>query len=416
MTPAARPDVVVVGAGPAGSAAAVTLARAGMEVVLLDRARFPRDKCCGDGLTASALRQLEELGLEPAAVRSWTPVREVALRSPSGRVVDLGLPPAGLHAAAARRLDLDAALVGLARDAGVCVHEEAPVTGVAHDAHGARVEVAGGGTFAPEYVIAADGAWSPTRKLLGAASPRYLGDWHALRQYVTGVGPAATGRMWVWFEPDLLPGYAWSFPLGNGAANVGYGVPRQPGVRSGTMGSLWEALLDRPHIRSVLGPSARPAGPVRAWPIPASVDRELLTGAGGRVLFAGDAARVTDPMTGEGIGQALESGVVAARSILGAGPGAPDLAGARYTAELTGGMLVDNRLAGVLSRQLGSARRARAAVRAAGVSRWTRDNFARWMFEAYPRAVLATPRRWRRGLLGPAGAYLSCGEATDCAR
>lgn len=410
-----EPDVVVVGAGPAGCAAAITLARAGAAVVLVDRARFPRDKCCGDGLTASALHRLEELGLEPEVVPSWTPVRDVALRSPSGRTIELGLPADGLHAAVARRSDLDAALVHRARAAGACVVEEAPVTAVERTGPGVRVATGGGRIFAPGYAIAADGAWSPTRRLLGMAAPpgRYLGDWHALRQYVNGVGGAAARRLWVWFEPDLLPGYAWSFPLGGGRANVGYGVPRRPGVRSGPMGALWDALLARPHIRAVLGAGARPEAPVRAWPIPAAVDRSLLTGMGGRVLFAGDAARTTDPMTGEGIGQALESGIAAARSILVAGPGDPELAAVRYTAELASGLLRDNRLAGLLSRQLGSALGARAAVRAAGLSSWTRANFARWMWEDYPRAVLATPHRWRRGTLHPPGAFQGPGQGAD---
>jgi flavin-dependent dehydrogenase len=267
-------------------------------------------------------------------------------------------------------------------------------------------------------VVAADGAWSPTRKLLGPTAPagRYLGDWHALRQYVTGVGAEAARRLWVWFEPDLLPGYAWSFPLGGGRANVGYGVPRRPGVRSGPMGARWEALLARPHIRAVLGPGARAEAPVRAWPIPTSVDRALLAGLGGRVLFAGDAARATDPMTGEGIGQALESGIAAARSILVAGPGDPGLAAARYTAELAAGLLRDNRVAALLSLQLGSALGARAAVRAAGLSAWTRANFARWMWEDYPRAVLATPHRWRRRMLHPPGAFAGAGGAPGRAR
>src|SRR5947207_3885318 len=78
-------DVVVVGGGPAGAAAAITLARAGREVVVVDRARFPRDKCCGDGLTAGALRHYEALGLRPDSVASWQQVDDVWVRSPSGR-------------------------------------------------------------------------------------------------------------------------------------------------------------------------------------------------------------------------------------------------------------------------------------------------------------------------------------------
>ncbi|HEY2636057.1 MAG TPA: FAD-dependent oxidoreductase, partial [Solirubrobacteraceae bacterium] len=115
-------DVAVVGAGPAGTAAAVRLARAGRDVVVLDRARFPRDKCCGDGLTTDALRRLDRLGLDPKAVASWQAVDDIVVRSPSGRVARLPFPrDQGTYAAVARRRDLDAALVELARDAGATV-------------------------------------------------------------------------------------------------------------------------------------------------------------------------------------------------------------------------------------------------------------------------------------------------------
>src|SRR5712671_3255755 len=108
-------DVAVVGGGPAGAAAAITLARAGRDVIVVDRARFPRDKCCGDGLTAGALRHLEALGLRPDAVPSWQTVEDVLVRSPSGRTVRFAMPRGrGQFAAVARRTDLDAALLDLA--------------------------------------------------------------------------------------------------------------------------------------------------------------------------------------------------------------------------------------------------------------------------------------------------------------
>ena len=111
-------DVAVVGGGPAGAAAAIAVARAGRDVVLVDKARFPRDKCCGDGLTVAALRELEALGLRPESVAGWQPVTDVHLRSPSGRVVDLPLPRDGLFAVVAPRVTLDAAVLDLARAAG----------------------------------------------------------------------------------------------------------------------------------------------------------------------------------------------------------------------------------------------------------------------------------------------------------
>ncbi|HMC42756.1 MAG TPA: FAD-dependent monooxygenase, partial [Acidimicrobiales bacterium] len=137
-------DVVVAGAGPAGSAAALTLARGGRDVLLLDKARFPREKCCGDGLTTAALRHLEDLGLDPHAVASWQVVEDVCVRSPSGRTVELALPRGrGLYAAVARRSDLDAALVGLARGHGVRVHDGHRLVGARQEDGAISVDVEG---------------------------------------------------------------------------------------------------------------------------------------------------------------------------------------------------------------------------------------------------------------------------------
>src|SRR5687767_2474561 len=90
-------DVLVVGAGPAGAAAAITLQRADLATIVVDRARFPRDKCCGDGLTTLALRELESLGFDPAGVTGWFDVDAAWLRSPSGREVCLPLPSTGRY-------------------------------------------------------------------------------------------------------------------------------------------------------------------------------------------------------------------------------------------------------------------------------------------------------------------------------
>jgi geranylgeranyl reductase family protein len=411
-------DVVVVGGGPAGAAAAITLARAGRDVVLVDKARFPRDKCCGDGLTTGALRRLHALGLKADAVESWHPVGDVHLRSPSGREVVFPLPRDGgrVFGAVARRVDLDDALVDAARHEGVKVHDGHGVVGLDVQA-AARdrvvVDVDGLGPLAARYVIAADGMWSAVRKLVAApaaaaaaaaAAAPYLGEWHAFRQYLTNVDttPGHASELWVWFEPDLLPGYAWSFPLPGGVANVGFGIPRRPGEPTHTMKHLWPELLARPHVRRVLGDAAVPEAPHKAWPIPAA-HRDLgrlLTAAGGRVLFAGDAARAADPLTGEGIGQALETGVLAAEAIVAAGHARPHVAEATYQRAVTTTLAVDNRLAAALSRAIANPTMARAAVRLAGANDWTRRNFARWLFEDYPRATIATPRRWRQLTIG----------------
>jgi geranylgeranyl reductase family protein len=394
----------VVGGGPAGTAAAITLARAGREVTLVDRARFPRDKICGDGLTAGALRLLEGLGLEPGAVASWQRVDDVVVRGPSGHEVTFPLPRhRGTYAAVARRADLDAALLDLAGAAGVEVLDGHACTGACEEAGEVVLTVDGLGDLTAPFAVAADGMWSPVRKHLGLATPGYRGEWHAFRQYFAGVGPRAARDLVVWFEPDLLPGYAWSFPLAGGRANVGFGIQRGGKVgRVQDMAAIWRELVDRPHVRAVLGEGAEPESPHRAWPIPARVDRAVL--ASRRTLFAGDAAAATDPLTGEGIGQALLTGVLAARAVLDHGPDAAAVTGA-YQRAVRRALVADHRMSCLLIRAVRHRKGVRAGLRLAGATGWTRRNFARWLFEDYQRALVATPGRWHRGMFRGAGAY-----------
>ena len=396
-------DVVVVGGGPAGAAAAIRLARAGRDVVVVDRARFPRDKCCGDGLTAGALRHLEPLGLRPDAVSSWQTVDDVWVRSPSGRRARFPMPRGrGVYAAVARRTDLDASLLDVARAAGAKVHDGHALTGARLVEGHVELDVDGLGVLRARYAVGADGMWSPLRKALGADESGYLGEWHAFRQYFRSVGPQAAD-LWVWFEPDLLPGYAWSFPLPGGRANVGFGIQRSSGIPVRHMKELWPELLDRAHVREVLGPTAAAEAPHRAWPIPARIDRATLHW--GRALFVGDAAAASDPMTGEGIAQALVTGRLAADAIQRSGPTRPDRTTATYVRAVRRELLADHRMSALLGRVLTHRKGARGAVRVAAATDWTRRNFARWLFEDYPRAAVLTPRRWHRRMFTAVGAY-----------
>jgi len=397
--------VLVIGGGPAGAAAAISLARAGFDVTIVDKATFPRDKCCGDGLTTGALRVLEGLGFDPGTVESWQTVDAAWVRSPSGREVRFPMPSGGgVYAAVAPRLQLDDSLVQLARSCGVKVHDGHGFESiVASEADRMVVSITGIGEVSARYVIAADGMWSPVRRAMGAAEPGYLGEWHAFRQYFSNVTGPAAERLYVWFEPDLLPGYAWSFPLPGGRANVGFGIERDGVRRVQDMKQTWVDLLERPHVREALGAGAVPEARHLAWPIPARVDRSVLSRD--RVLFVGDAACTADPMTGEGIGQALLSGVLAAEAILAAGPDRPELARGRYRSEIEQHLFADHRMSVVLSRVLRSEFGARGSVRVAGLNDWTRRNFGRWLFEDEPRAIAVTPRRWHRSFLGRPGAF-----------
>jgi geranylgeranyl reductase family protein len=393
----ARPlDVLVVGAGPGGIAAALTAHRRGLGVAVVDRATFPRDKTCGDGLTTGALRLLERLGVRVPAIAGFESVQETVLVSPGGRQVVLPLPDHGVHSAVVPRHDLDATLVGHARAAGVDVRDGCALTAVRHDGDAVDAELADGSRVPARFVVAADGHYSSVRRLLDGGAPVDLGTWHAARQYFTGVHDR---RQWVLFEPDLLPGYAWVFPLPGGRANVGFGVLRDG--RSGTaLRRLWSSVLTRTSMRDVLH-DATPEGTPRAWPIPAAYDREGL--AHGRILSVGDAAGVVDPLTGEGIAQALETGILAVDAIVRGGGTAA--VGVRYRDAVEQALGRDLRFAATLQRVLRSPWRARAAIAAAGLTPWTRRNFARWMFEDYPRALVLTPDRWRPGVFTPPGAF-----------
>lgn len=401
-------DVVIVGAGPAGCAAAITLSRHNMTAIVLDKATFPRDKICGDGLTTSALRELAQLGLAPTTVASWINVDTVFVRSPSGREVKFPLPrEQGTFAAVAKRIDLDEQLFHLAENqTGVEIRQNTAITEIEVTAQGAKVTTNHGETLQARYVIAADGMWSPTRKLLQLPPIDYRGEWHAFRQYFDDVSPRAASELMVWFEPDLLPGYAWSFPLANGGANVGFGILRDSSTyQVGDMSEVWKDLLRRPHIASFLGPMAHATEQRKAWPIPARVSEMPLHHE--CVLFVGDAAAATDPMTGEGIGQALLTGRWAAEAIANAGSGAQannDFA-KTYARKVKNHLGKDHAFAEQLAKVLSRPRTTRAALRIAGLSGWTRRNFARWLFEDYPRALLLTPRRWHRKMLTGEGAY-----------
>ncbi|HXZ82622.1 MAG TPA: NAD(P)/FAD-dependent oxidoreductase [Acidimicrobiales bacterium] len=393
-------DVAVVGAGPAGCAAAITLAQRGRRVLLVDRAHFPRAKCCGDGLTTGALRRLEALGLDPGAVASFRPATELSVRSPSGRTVRLPLKGApGTFAAVARRSDLDAALVVLTRRQGARFRDGTRCVGAADGRAGCvRLIFDDASAVQARFVIAADGAWSPLRRILaqrGEPGPAEVGgpprpEWTALRTYASPIRPAAMERLWVWFAADLLPGYGWSFPLADGTANIGICVRRGPGP---ALATLWESTLASPFVTSLLGPDAVLQAPARAWPIPTGIDRVPLSGLGGRVLFAGDAACAADPFTGEGVGQALATGTLAAQAITEASP-SPGAVANRYRAGVRRSLGRDHHLSDWCRALFSTTLGARGALRVVDGSDLVRRNVGRWLFEDYPRAIAVTPRHW----------------------
>ncbi len=295
-------DVVVVGGGPAGSAAALAARRAapGSSVLVLDRSDFPRDKVCGDGIAPEALDVLTGLGVDTALLTDgYPPVPRLRLRSPGGTTVERAMHrPAWV----VPRAVFDGRLLARAQAAGVVLRRHAVRRLQVTDRH-VQVddEVTAG------VLVGADGAESVVRRALGLAGNRPDRLAIALRGYAPALA-GQDGVQVITTTEQRWPAYAWSFPLGNGLANVGYGELVSGGAtRAGLVDGL-ERLL----------PGVQPDA-LRAHRLPLSTGRPRQPD--GRVVLAGDALSLINPLTGEGIFYAVLSGALAGEAA-SAGPSA----------------------------------------------------------------------------------------------
>jgi geranylgeranyl reductase family protein len=316
-------DVLIVGAGPAGSAAAAWCARAGLSVLLVDAETFPRDKPCGDGLTPRAIAELDQLGLSP-----WLGgrARNKGLRAAGfGQELYLPWPGGNLpnYGGAAPRLELDAAIRQVAIDAGVdvmdgmravdAVMDGDKVAGVVFKGAGGKGQKSADVTIHCLRLIVADGAKSQLGRTLGR-------EWHRS----TAFGVAARGYIkshrsddeWISShlelrgeKSELLSGYGWVFPLGDGEVNVGVGTL---------------ATVKRPadvNLRSLLTFYADQQrdtwqfeGDVRApWSALLPMGGAVSNVAGANWVLIGDSAGCVNPLNGEGIDYGLETGHLAAQ-------------------------------------------------------------------------------------------------------
>jgi menaquinone-9 beta-reductase len=299
-------DVLIAGAGPAGVATAVALVgREGLRaerVLVLDRARFPRPKPCGGGLTGHAAAALAELGLA-LRVPSIPCHEGEVLFGAQGRVVPLARP---VHVV--RREELDADLVRQARDRGLEVVEGEGLAGFEVDPSAGRVRVAttAGRRLEARVLVGADGAGSGVRKALLASYRRAPAQPLRLSRLELPAPRALGARMIYDFSPfsEGLRGYVWLFPVPGGRVNVG--VMHYPASDLG--GRALDALLARALARHGVTLD-RPARGWPAWPYDPGAPI-----AGPHVLCVGDAAGI-DALTGEGIAVGLEQGPIAARAI-----------------------------------------------------------------------------------------------------
>ncbi|MEE1798225.1 geranylgeranyl reductase family protein [Streptomyces sp. JV176] len=326
-------EVIVVGAGPAGSAAACHLARAGVDVLLLEKSHFPREKVCGDGLTPRAVHQLIRMGVDinaPGWMRSrgmrWVAgSHRVHIEWPSlGSYPDFGLSRS--------RHDFDDILARHAAAAGARLHHGVRVTHPVLDRSGRVIGVSGvsvpaGPKKAKEpdeptvyrapIVIAADGASARLALALGVQRDKNRQLATAARRYYRSPERSQDEYLELWADLRLpgtdryLPGYGWIFPMGDGRVNVGLGaLPHRRYGKVELRTALDEWLARTPYAWGLREENAE--GPVRSAALPMGFNRHPLYTRG--LLLVGDAGGMISPWNGEGIAQALEAGEVAAGS------------------------------------------------------------------------------------------------------
>lgn len=321
-------DVVVVGAGPGGAATAYWAASAGLDVLLLDKATFPRDKVCGDGLTPRAVAELVRMGVPLRAEDGWIRNRGLRVHG-GGHTLELPWPELSSYPSyglAKRRAGLDQLLVEHARAAGAKVLEGTAVTGPLLDERtgrvvGVRARASGDQELvvrAP-LVVASDGVSSRLATALGRTPrpDRPMGV--AVRTYFRSPlhdDPWMTSFLELWDgEPgnsNLMPGYGWVFALGDGTVNVGLGsVSSTNAATKVDYRDLFGTWMANTPAEWGFTPENQD-GPVRGAALPMGFNRGPLYGNG--VMLVGDAAGMVSPFNGEGIAYALAAGRVAAEA------------------------------------------------------------------------------------------------------
>ncbi|HSJ29500.1 MAG TPA: geranylgeranyl reductase family protein [Acidimicrobiia bacterium] len=301
-------DIAVIGAGPAGAAAAIQAARLGVSVVVFDKAAYGRDKVCGDGLTPRAVGALNELKIDLAPAHHIDGLRMIAGKT----VRELPWPGTSrfpAHGAVWPRRRLDAALVDAAQAAGAEIVWNAEAVPILDGDRVTGVEAAGSMVRAG-LVVVATGAPGTVARMLGATRIEEEPFGLAIRSYVESPRHADRHIEACLTMRDAngasVPGYGWMFPAGDGTVNIGVGaLSTMKGFKSLNLNSLID--LYRDQVREAWGVGPYLEKP-RAWRLPMTARRRH----GDGWVAVGDAAGLVNPMNGEGIDYGLESGMLAA--------------------------------------------------------------------------------------------------------
>ena len=325
--PADEADVIVVGAGPSGATTAFYLAQSGLDVLVLEKSRFPREKVCGDGLTPRAVKTLVNMGISVSEQDGW--VRNKGLRViGAGKRLELPWPELASYPGyglVRTRLDLDETLARRAQQAGARLLEGVTVTGPVMDDRTGRIagvvaKAADGGedrTYRARVVVAADGNSSRLSVAMGLRKrdDRPLGV--AVRTYFTSPrhdDEYLEAWLDLWDGKDLLPGYGWIFGMGDGTSNVGLGLLNTSIAFGNTD---YHALL-RKWLKGMPAEwgftEENQTQPIRGAALPMGFNRTPHYHQG--LLLVGDAGGMVNPFNGEGIAYAMESGEILARTIV----------------------------------------------------------------------------------------------------
>jgi geranylgeranyl reductase family protein len=387
-------DVVVVGAGPAGSVAALRLAQAGRRVVLVDRAAFPRDKTCGDGLIADALAVLRQLGLEDAVRNAAYRTNRLLTISPGGvevrfestflvlprRQFDQVLFERALSAGAEfRRLIVDGPIREGDRVLGVVARPPGSETAI-------RVR-------APLTLLATGAEGGVLRKFDDQA--RVVPSGLAVRTYARLTHGSDLTDLVISLERDLLPGYAWAFPAPGGVLNVGVGALSGTSLRSQgiNLRSRLDALLaGKGRLGAMLGPM-QAVERQRGAPLRTGLLGSMLGRPG--LAIVGEAGGTTYAVTGEGIGKAMESAMLACDLIAACG-GDPASVGPQFAQAMT--RRYSARFAAYTTAEKWVARPfvADYVARRANASRWVHDRLTGVINERdLPNRVFSARSIWR---------------------